>query len=187
MINLNHSNKVYLNTSPRLHQTDRLLPVSERFWLKANIWHFIFGFVVQLLFCSPSKPNHITSSFVGNYFWTHYFYTLLGAHYTMDTYRLNNVPYLMFFATQCYFLFYHCIATICLRVLNQLCSTQWKPIRIVFLVIFIATLAYFTAFMETYSIQHFPFYVIINRTRMYLVGSIFYALYFVVSFPMFWR
>lgn len=29
--------------------------------------------------------------FVGNYLWTHYFYRLLGAAYTIRTYRLNDV------------------------------------------------------------------------------------------------
>jgi hypothetical protein len=46
--------------------------LSERFWVKANVWHAVFGFV-------------------GNYFWTHYFFQLLGAAYTMPSHRLNEV------------------------------------------------------------------------------------------------
>ncbi len=30
-------------------------------------------------------------SFVGNYFWTHYFFQLLGAAYTFPSWRLNDV------------------------------------------------------------------------------------------------
>ena len=30
-------------------------------------------------------------SFIGNYFWTHYFYSLLGARYTFPSWRLNDV------------------------------------------------------------------------------------------------
>ncbi len=33
----------------------------------------------------------------------------------------------------------------------------------------------------------FPYYTFIDRGRMYTVGSLFYAIYFFVSFPMFYR
>lgn len=49
-------------------------PLLQRHWVKANIWVAVF-------------------SFVGNYFWTHYFYTLLGAQYTFRTWRLNDVSH----------------------------------------------------------------------------------------------
>lgn len=51
---------------------DRGKPIRERYWLKAQIWLAVFGFI-------------------GNYFWTHYFFKLLGADYTMPSHRLNNV------------------------------------------------------------------------------------------------
>ena len=47
-------------------------PLAQRHWVKANVWVAVF-------------------SFIGNYFWTHYFYTLLGAQYTFRTWRLNDV------------------------------------------------------------------------------------------------
>ena len=47
-------------------------PFIERYWVKAQAWLAIFGFI-------------------GNYFWTHYFFQLLGASYTMPSHRLNNV------------------------------------------------------------------------------------------------
>jgi cycloeucalenol cycloisomerase len=45
------------------------------FSLQANIWIIIF-------------------SYVGNYFWTHYFFTVLGASYTFPSWRMNNVSFL---------------------------------------------------------------------------------------------
>jgi hypothetical protein len=53
-------------------EADKGKALNERFWVKANVWHAVFGFV-------------------GNYFWTHYFFQLLGAAYTMPSHRLNQV------------------------------------------------------------------------------------------------
>lgn len=33
----------------------------------------------------------------------------------------------------------------------------------------------------------FPYYEFVDRASMYKVGSVFYAIYFIVSFPMFLR
>jgi len=33
----------------------------------------------------------------------------------------------------------------------------------------------------------FPYYTFVDKSRMYTVGSLFYAIYFFVSFPMFFR
>lgn len=44
----------------------------QQYWVKANVWIAIF-------------------SFIGNYFWTHYFYELLGAEYTFPSWQLNKV------------------------------------------------------------------------------------------------
>lgn len=51
--------------------SERGKPLAQRFWVKANLWVAIF-------------------SFIGNYFWTHYFYRLLGASYTFPAHRLNE-------------------------------------------------------------------------------------------------
>ena len=51
---------------------ERGKPLGQRYWVKANLWVALF-------------------SFVGNYFWTHYFYELLGAAYTFPSWRLNGV------------------------------------------------------------------------------------------------
>ena len=51
---------------------DRGKPLLSRYWVKANLWIAVF-------------------SFIGNYFWTHYFYRLLGAAYTFPAHNLNEV------------------------------------------------------------------------------------------------
>jgi hypothetical protein len=53
-------------------KADKDRPISQKYWVKANVWIAIF-------------------SFIGNYFWTHYFYKLLGATYTFKAHRLNDV------------------------------------------------------------------------------------------------
>lgn len=41
--------------------------------------------------------------------------------------------------------------------------------------------------MHCLAALQFPYYTFIDRSRMYTVGSLFYAIYFFVSFPMFYR
>jgi cycloeucalenol cycloisomerase len=76
------------------------------FW-QANTWIAIF-------------------SFIGNYWYTHYFYVVLGAKYTFPSWDVNGtgitigrismalylsgVPIALFFATHFYFSFYHTLS-----------------------------------------------------------------------------
>lgn len=54
-------------------QEDKGIPLTQRYYFKANVWIFIF-------------------SYVGNYFWTHYFYKVLHAYYTFPVkWQLNEV------------------------------------------------------------------------------------------------
>ena len=53
-------------------EADAKKPIANRYWVKANVWIAIF-------------------SFVGNYLWTHYFYSLLGASYSFPAHKLNEV------------------------------------------------------------------------------------------------
>ncbi|GJQ14758.1 hypothetical protein GpartN1_g6549.t1 [Galdieria partita] len=147
---------------------DKKRPFHQRFWIKANLWNLVFGYI-------------------GNYFWTHYFYQLLGAHYTFESYRWNQVPIPCYLATHAYFCFYHTFATIILRrVVN---GTKGLPTLVRNLVkwLFILSLAYATAVAETVTIAWFPYYSFDNWEKMVYFGSVFYALYFVVSFPMYYR
>ncbi|KAG8090838.1 hypothetical protein GUJ93_ZPchr0011g27614 [Zizania palustris] len=134
----------------------------------ANIWIIIF-------------------SYVGNYFWTHYFFTVLGASYTFPSWRMNNVPHTTFLLTHACFLFYHMTSNMTLRKLRH--STAHLPqfIRWSFEAAWVLALSYFIAYLETLAIANFPYYEFVDRDIMYKVGSLFYAIYFIISFPMFSR
>ena len=60
---------------------DQGKPLIERYSFKANLWLLIFGFI-------------------GNYWYTHYFYTVLKASYSMKSWDLNGVPIPMYFAAR---------------------------------------------------------------------------------------
>jgi cycloeucalenol cycloisomerase len=140
-----------------------------RYWVKANVWLAII-------------------SYVGNYFWTHYFYTLLKAKYTFKSWRLNDVPIAMFLCTHAYFCFYHTGTTLVLRRVwtGNYYLRRTKLGRVCVSTLLVAALAVFTAFMETWTISSFPYYTFENRSYAYTVGSVLYGIYFIVSFPMYY-
>jgi cycloeucalenol cycloisomerase len=143
---------------------DRTRPLLERYAFKANLWLAVY-------------------SFIGNYWYTHYFYSVLKAEYSMPAHRLNNVPIAMYFATHFYFSTYHVFSNILLR--KVVTTYREGPIRRVFLVGVVVVFAYITAFMETLTISAYPYYSFADRTMAYTVGSAFYGIYFLVSFPAF--
>lgn len=104
----------------------------------------------------------ITFSFIGNYWYTHYFYSVLKAKYTMPSHRLNDVPIAMFLATHFYFCTYHvCVSNGILRYVDRSYAKGWrKQLLFWFTVLF---QSYFTAFMETLSISSFPYYSFEDR------------------------
>ena len=114
----------------------------------------------------------LTYSFNGNYWYTHYFYSVLKARYTMPSHRFNNVPIAMFLATHFYFCTYHvCISNGLLRYVDVTYSKGWKKTMLfVYTILF---LSYFTAFMETLTISSFPYYTFEDRTVAYIWGSAF--------------
>ena len=89
--------------------------------------------------------------------------------------------------THAYFCFYHSMSNMVIRRVRNATSKYGSFMQSISegLVVFI--LAYLTALGETITIAHFPYYEFIDRSRMYSVGSLFYAIYFFVSFPMFYR
>mmetsp|Transcript_20594 Transcript_20594/g.31190 ORF Transcript_20594/g.31190 Transcript_20594/m.31190 type:complete len:310 (+) Transcript_20594:205-1134(+) len=137
----------------------------ERYSSKANLWIAIY-------------------SFIGNYWYTQYFYSVLKAEYTMPATRLNNVPIAMTFATHFYFSSYHFFSNALLRKIE----TRYRsgPIRTLLFVTVVLVFSYFTAFMETLTISAFPYYSFEDRDMAYTVGSAFYGIYFIVSFPAFY-
>jgi cycloeucalenol cycloisomerase len=143
---------------------DAQRPLSQRYATKANIWFAIYAFI-------------------GNYWYTHYFYSVLKASYSMPSTRLNNVPIAMYFATMFYFSSYHVFSNTLLRKIKT--TFEDSPRKRVLYVSTVFVLSYFTAFMETLTISSFPYYQFEDRDLAYKVGSAFYGIYFLVSFPAF--
>lgn len=144
---------------------DAARPLIQRYSFKANVWIAVY-------------------SFIGNYWYTHYFYSVLKAKYTMPSHRLNNVPVAMFCATHFYFSSYHLFSNLLLRQIE----TRYRPtqLRTLLFVSTIVVFSYFTAFMETLTISSYPYYSFQDRDMAYTVGSAFYGIYFLVSFPAFY-
>uniref|UniRef100_A0A1J3IL85 Cycloeucalenol cycloisomerase n=1 Tax=Noccaea caerulescens TaxID=107243 RepID=A0A1J3IL85_NOCCA len=149
-------------------KADTSLSWKDRYWVKANLWIIIF-------------------SYVGNYFWTHYFFKVLGAAYTFPSWKMNNVPHTTFFMTHACFLFYHVASNITLRRLRHSIADLPDSLRWCFEAAWILALSYFIAYLETVAIANFPYYTFVDRSAMYRVGCLFYGIYFIVSFPMFFR
>lgn len=143
---------------------DAKRPLKDRYAFKANVWLAVY-------------------SFIGNYWYTHYFYSVLKASYSMPSTRVNNVPIAMFFATHFYFSSYHVFSNVCLRKIKTSFAPDLK--RRILYISTIFVLSYFTAFMETLTISSFPYYSFEDRNMAYKLGSAFYGIYFLVSFPAF--
>jgi cycloeucalenol cycloisomerase len=101
--------------------------------------------------------------------------------------RINDVPITCYLMTHAYFIFYHSLTNLVLRRLRRSLATFSPSVSFSISALVILVLAYVTAFMETFTISNFPYYSFENRDFAYTVGSAFYAIYFVVSFPMFLR
>jgi cycloeucalenol cycloisomerase len=141
----------------------------NRYSFKANIWVAAFNFI-------------------GNYFWTHYFFALLGASYTFPIkYQLNKIPPVCFLLTQPYFQTYHAFSNLILRYVRRKLADSNYWLRMAAVCLVIALVSLFWAFAETKTIESFPYYSFTDRDNMYRIGLTFYALYFIVSFPMFIR
>nr|ACJ04083.1 cyclopropyl isomerase [Solanum lycopersicum] len=149
-------------------KADRNLAWKDRYWVKANLWIAIF-------------------TYVGNYFWTHYFFTVLGASYTFPSWKMNNVPHTTFLLAHVCSLFYHVSANMTLRRLQHAIADLPENVQWAFKAGWILAYAYFIAYLETLAISNFPYYDFVDRAVMYKVGSLFYAIYFIVSYPMFFR
>uniref|UniRef100_A0A2P2KWP8 Cycloeucalenol cycloisomerase n=2 Tax=Rhizophora mucronata TaxID=61149 RepID=A0A2P2KWP8_RHIMU len=149
-------------------KADRSLSFKDRYWVKASLWIMIF-------------------SYVGNYFWTHYFFTVLGASYSFPSWKMNNVPHTTFLLTHVCFLFYHVASNMTLRRLRHAVADLPDNIRWAVEAAWILAFSYFIAYLETIAIANFPYYDFVDRALMYKVGCLFYAIYFIVSFPMFLR
>ncbi|XP_039133632.1 cycloeucalenol cycloisomerase-like [Dioscorea cayenensis subsp. rotundata] len=100
---------------------------------------------------------------------------------------LLQVPHTTFLLTHTCFLFYHVISNMTLRRLRHSIADLPHSIRMVTEAAWVLALSYFIAYLETIAISNFPYYDFVDRASMYKVGCLFYAIYFIVSFPMFLR
>eukprot|EP00904_Undaria_pinnatifida_P007956 jgi/Undpi1/4290/HiC_scaffold_17.g07656.m1 len=141
------------------------LAVGQRYGVRANVWIAVY-------------------SFIGNYWYTHYFYGVLGAKYTFPSWRLNDVPIALIGATIFYFSLYHALSNLAIR--KVVTSFEAGAARSLTLVVLVGAMAYAVAFAETLSISGFPYYEFEDRDMAYVFGSAFYGIYFIVSFPMFY-
>ncbi|KAE8688938.1 Cycloeucalenol cycloisomerase [Hibiscus syriacus] len=104
---------------------------------------------------------------------------------------MNNVPLTTFLLTHVVFLFYHVTSNMTLHRLRHSIAGLPDKIQLATEAAWILALSYFIAYLETLAISNvranFPYYDFVDRASMYKVGSLFYAIYFIVSFPMFLR
>ena len=153
-------------------------PWHESYWLKANIYLFVFGFF-------------------GNYFGSEYFFDVLGMvyHYPNASTNLDSallgsgeqrVPLIMYFYTHAYFMTYHATANIVLRRLRNLNI----PGGIALFPVMVFAVGYVWAWAETRAMANpmlaESFYYQ-DMARMLAYGSAIYAIYFIASFPIYYR
>mmetsp|Transcript_26411 Transcript_26411/g.78431 ORF Transcript_26411/g.78431 Transcript_26411/m.78431 type:complete len:159 (-) Transcript_26411:275-751(-) len=105
----------------------------------------------------------------------------------MPAHRINDVPLVMFLMTHAYFCFYHALSNVMLRRVRTGLACSSRLVRRTAMGAVVFLLSYATAYMETLTISHYPYYKFVDRSKMYTIGSLFYAIYFFVSFPMFFR
>lgn len=150
----------------------------QSYWFKANLYIFSF-------------------SFFGNYFGSEYFFDVLGMVYNYPSITWNFdseivgegkriVPIIMYVLTQAYFMTYHTTATVVLRRIRHSGITI-GPVSWMFLVF---AIGYCWAWLETKAMANpmiaSQFYYE-NIPAMLKYGSMFYALYFIASFPVFYE
>lgn len=121
------------------------------------------------------------------------------------------MPITLYFMTHAYFCFYHVLSNLCIRRARRAVQPFGSRAQLLTTALVVFLMAYATAYGETLTISHFPYYTFEasppacvhcrmhclrrvqdnlllaaqDKTRMYRVGSLFYAIYFFVSFPVF--
>ncbi|XP_003385217.2 PREDICTED: cycloeucalenol cycloisomerase-like [Amphimedon queenslandica] len=153
----------------QLLSKEESLPFYRQYLFKANLFVGIIGYL-------------------GNHFYTHYFYNVLGMRYTgplSGGIRINDVPLSMYLMTHPYFLSYHVLVSPVIRVFRRALSGRHYLLYHSCFGVFVYIIAVTTAFIETYTISSFPYYTYPDFHEMLTYGSLFYGLFFLVSFPLF--
>lgn len=151
---------------------EKRIPLLQRYVVKANVYILVVGYL-------------------GNYFYTHYFYKVLGVKYTGPVapgagVDLNGVPLCMYFMTHVYFMSYHVLLSPLMRAVRS-SFTEGSIIQAAALTVFVLAAAFTIAFAETWTISGFPYYTYPSFYGMLTKGSVFYGTFFVVTFPLFFR
>lgn len=161
------------------------IPWQQSYWFKFNLYMAVFVFYVT-------------------YFHTEYFFEVLGMRYRFPKVTLyldsallgpneataflqhKKVPLGMYLNSIAFFIVYHTASVVCMRRIRTLTQSAFPAIRHLLWAVTVAATAYFFAWAETF------FYITndaaanvwyIDVPRMLRLGSICYALYFIVSFP----
>ena len=108
---------------------------------------------------------------------------MIQAKYTFDAHRLNDVPICLYLMTHAYFMFYHSLSNIAIRFIRD--TYVANKFRLFYLCCVIGVMSYATAFGEALTICAFPYYSFQDRNQAYVLGSAFYGMYFLVSYPVF--
>lgn len=175
-----------------------LLPL----WLRrdSGVWHRSYWFKFNLYLA--------VYVFFATYFHTEYFFDVLGIRYRfpevtlyLDSYLLGpdeatalaehkKIPLGMYFNAIAFFIVYHNAAVVCMRRIKSM-TLGFAPLaRRLAWVVIVALTALFFAWAETF------FYITSAATQnvwyenlgaMLRIGSVCYALYFIVSFPNIYR
>ncbi|MBB3048794.1 cycloeucalenol cycloisomerase [Litorivivens lipolytica] len=161
------------------------VPWQQSYWFKLNVYMAVFIF-----FCT--------------YFHTEYFFDVLGLRYRFNDVSLHfdsvlvgpdeatalaqhkKVPPGMYLNSIAFFIVYHTAAVVVMRRIRSMTGGWGKSGRTLAWMVIVATTALFFAWAETY------FYITddaaanvwyVDLERMLKWGSIYYAMYFIVSFP----
>ncbi|AUM12240.1 hypothetical protein [Ketobacter alkanivorans] len=160
-----------------LHPKCSPLAWHQTYWFKANLFMAIF-------------------SVFGNYVGSEYFFDVLGMVYnypnastTLDTALVGEgnqtVPLIMYFYTHAYFMTYHTTAVLVMRRV----LTSSLPLRHLLFLPLAFAVGYCWAWMETKAMANPLMATSFYYTKldaMLTYGSLIYATYFVVGFPIFY-
>jgi cycloeucalenol cycloisomerase len=161
----------------------------DAYWFRLNVWMAVWVFFAT-------------------YFHTEYFFEVLGLRYRFDQVTVyfdsaligpdeataaatfQKVPIGMYLNTMAFFIVYHTAAIVCMRRVRAF-TLGWAPMaRRAAWVAIVAATALFFAWAETRlyineASMGNVWYV--DVARMLRIGSFFYAMYFLVSFPALYR
>ncbi len=161
----------------------------ESYWFKFNLYLFVFVIFVT-------------------YFHTEYFFDVLGLRYRFDEVSLyldsamvgpdeataaadyKKVPLGMYLNAVAFFIVYHTVAIVCMRRVRSMTLGWGTMARRASWIVIVAVSALFFAWAETWlyitqAASGNVWYV--DLDAMLLWGSVFYSMYFLVSFPSLFR